>query len=100
MAGLIWSTPALAELDAIADYIAIENPLAARQLVRRVLDHVKQLADHPQSGSRVPELGARSRYRQLVEPPCRVFYRFDGITVSIIHVMRSERQLRRTRLRG
>ncbi|GAB1406546.1 hypothetical protein MASR1M8_04650 [Thermomonas brevis] len=39
-----------------------------------------------------------ARYRQIVEPPCRVFYRHDGHGVFILHVMRSERVLRKTRL--
>ena len=97
MAEIVWSDPALADLEAIADWVALENPVAAASLVQRVLDHVAQLADHPESGSRVREL-KRSRYRQLVEPPCRVFYRFDGRTVFILHVMRSERVLRKRHL--
>ena len=97
MAEIVWSEPALSDLDAIADYIALENPVAASELVERVLGHVEQLKEHPDSGSRPPELG-RSRYRQIVEPPCRVFYRFDGRKVFIVHVMRSERLLRKERL--
>lgn len=97
MAEIVWTEPALSDLDAIADYIAIENSLAAAELVRRVIDHVEQLADHPESGSRPIEL-KRSRYRQIVEPPCRIFYRHDGRRVFILHVMRSERVLRKTRL--
>lgn len=97
MAEVVWSDPALADLEAIADYVAIENRTAAAELVRRVIGHVDQLARHPESGSRVPELG-RSRYRQLVEPPCRIFYRYDGKRVFILHVMRTERLLRRSRL--
>jgi toxin ParE1/3/4 len=97
MAEIVWSEPALADLEAIADYIALEHPVAAAQFVQRVLGHVGQLAEHPESGPRVPELG-RSRYRQLVEPPCRIFYRYDGQQVFILHVMRTERLLRRSRL--
>ena len=85
MAQIIWSEPALADLDAIADYIALENPVAASELVKRIFDHVDQLTDQPDSGSRPQELG-RSRYRQIVEPPCRVFYRHDGHKVFILHV--------------
>jgi plasmid stabilization system protein ParE len=84
----------LGDLDAIADYIALENPIAASALIKRIFGHVEQLVDHPESGSRPQELG-RSRYRQIVEPPCRVFYRYDGHKVLILHVMRSERLLRR-----
>lgn len=97
MAEIVWSQPALSDLDAIADYIALEDPAAAAELVRRVVDHVGQLADHPDSGSRPQEL-RRSRYRQIVEPPCRVFYRHDGRSVFIVHVMRSESLLRKGRL--
>ena len=93
MAEIIWAEPALGDLDAIADYIALENPDAAKAWVRRVLEHVGQLADHPDSGSRPKEL-PRSRYRQIVEPPCRVFYRREGQKVYILYVMRSERLLR------
>ena len=97
MAEIIWTEPAISELDEIADYIALDNPQAARALVQRVFAHVAQLADHPVSGSRPPELKS-SRYRQIVEPPCRIFYRMDGESVVILYVMRSERPLRRTRL--
>ena len=97
MAQIVWSLPALTDLDAIADFIALENPVAASEFVRRIFDHVGQLVDHPNSGSRPPELG-RSRYRQIIEPPCRVFYRYDGQKVFILHVMRAERLLRKGRL--
>ena len=97
MAELIWTEPALADLDAIADYIALDDPSAARRLVERVFRHVEQLAQHPESGSCPPELRP-SRYRQIVEPPCRVFYRQDGPRVLILHVMRGEMRLRKARL--
>ena len=97
MAEIVWSEPALADLEAIADYIALENPVAASEVIKRIFGHVEQLADHPESGSRPQELG-RSRYRQIVESPCRVFYRYDGTKVFVLHVMRSERLLRKGRL--
>ncbi|MBX9855731.1 MAG: type II toxin-antitoxin system RelE/ParE family toxin [Gemmatimonadaceae bacterium] len=99
MAQVAWTEPALADLDAIAYYIAIESPAAASRLVQRVLTHVEQLEQHPESGSRPQELPRSTRYRQLVEPPCRLFYRYDGHRVLILHVMRSERRLRPSRPR-
>ena len=97
MVELIWTIPALQDLDAIADYIALEDPEAARRLAKRVFEHVAQLAHHPESGSRPAEM-RRSRYRQIVEPPCRIFYRFDGSKVFVLHVMRGEMRLRKGRL--
>ncbi len=97
MAEIIWTEPALADLEAIAEYIALEAPAAASQVVQHVYAHVGQLADHPDSGSRPQELGD-SRYRQIVASPCRVFYRHDGSCVYILYVMRTERLLRESRL--
>ena len=94
MAEIVWSETALADLDAIADYIALDKPSAAKELVQRVFAHVDQLQVHPNSGNIPPEL-KKSKYRQIVEPPCRVFYRYDGHRVFILFVMRSERLLRK-----
>ena len=55
------SEPALSDLDAIADFIALENPVAAQKLVRRIFKHVEQLKDHPKSGSKP----ARSEERRV-----------------------------------
>lgn len=98
MAEVVWTEPALSDLDAIADHIALDKPSAARALVARVFDHVAQLAQFPKSGSRPREL-REGRYRQIVEPPCRVSYRLAGSQVVILHVMRSEQRLRRSSLR-
>jgi len=93
MAEVIWTEPALSDLDAIADYIALENPEVAKQLVQRVFHHVEQLVDHPKSGSKPQELKGW-RYRQIVEAPCRIFYRHDDDRVYILYVMRGERLFR------
>ena len=97
MAEIVWTEPALAELDAIADYMALENPDAARQLVQKVFAHVEQLAEHPDSGSEPPELRGW-RCRQLIEPTCRVFYRHEDDRVFVLYVMRAERKVRPGRL--
>ena len=45
MAEVIWTEPALQELDAIAEYIALDDPAAASLLVKTVLDKTKRLQD-------------------------------------------------------
>jgi len=88
----------VAELDAIADYIAFDDPTAASRLVQRIVSRVQQLSRFPKSGSRVPEW-PKSVYRQLVISPCRVFYRFEEKQVFIVFVMRHERLLRKSFLK-
>jgi len=97
MVEIVWTEPALSDLDAIADFIALDNPIAAQKLVRRIFKHVEQLADHPRSGSKPVELEGW-HYRQIVEPPCRVFYRYEDNCAYILHLMRSERRLRISKL--
>jgi len=99
MAEVVWTEPALSDLDAIADYIALDNPDAARGLVQRVFQHVGQLVTHPRSGSKPSELRGW-RYRQIVEPPCRIFYREDANRVFILYVMRAEQILRPEKLQS
>jgi toxin ParE1/3/4 len=93
MARLVWTEPALSDLDEIAEYIALDNPEAAQRFVRKVFDRVERLEAHPKSGKRPPEL-QRTRYREVVVPPCRIFYRVEKDVVYILYVMRSERLLR------
>ena len=56
-------------------------------------DKTERLEDFPQSGRIPPEL-PNSVYREVVVPPCRIFYREDDQRVLILYVMREERQLR------
>ena len=93
MAEVIWTEPAVQELDAIAEYIALDNPAAASHLVEKVFAGTERLADFPRSGRIPPEL-PDSVYREVVVPPCRIFYREAEGRVLILYVMREERQLR------
>jgi len=99
MVELIWTEPALSDLDSIADYLALDSPDAARGLVQRVFRHVELLRTHPENGSRPRELRGMP-YRQIVEPPCRIFYRCEGNRVVVVHVIRGEMKVRKTKLRG
>ncbi len=94
MARVIWAEPALLDLDAIADYIALDKPSAATKLVREVFSRVGRLRTFPQMGTIPPEIPDLP-YRQLHIPPCRVFYRVERDTVYVVHVIRAEQLLRR-----
>jgi toxin ParE1/3/4 len=94
VARLIWTEPALADLEAVADYIALDNPAAACRLVQRVFDNVERLKRFPTSGKHPSEI-PRSPYREVVVTPCRIFYRVEADAVFVLYVMRAERLLRR-----
>lgn len=94
MARIVWTEPALGDLDEIADYISLDKPEAARRLVRRVFERVDRLERYPNSGSVPPEL-KETGYRHLVVPPLRIFYRYQRGVIYIVYAIRGERQFRR-----
>lgn len=94
MAEVIWTDPALDQLEEIAEYIALDKPGAASSLVKTIFSTVERLEQFPDSGHVPPEL-PDSIYRELYVRPCRIFYRSEGDVVLVLHVMREERQLRR-----
>jgi len=55
MAEVIWTEPALHELDSIAEYIALDNVVAASALVEEVFGKTERLESFPQSG-RIPPI--------------------------------------------
>lgn len=93
MAELIWTEPALQDLNELAEYIALENLQAAQELIQNVFSAVETLIDFPYSGRRPPEL-PETQYREKIIMPVRVFYRVESEALYIIHVMISERDLR------
>ncbi len=93
MARIIWTEPAIQDLDQIADYISLDNPEAARRLVKKTFEQVELLQQHPALGKSVEEI-EDSIYREILVSPCRIFYRKEDEFVYIVHIMRVEQLLR------
>jgi len=98
MAQIIWTEPALLDLNVIAEYIALDKLGAASYLVQTVFSKTERLEEFPKSGREPPEL-KKSRYKEIIVGPCRIFYRIEKDKVYILYVMRSERKLRKYLLR-
>ncbi len=94
MAQIIWTEPALLDLNEIAEYIALDKPGVASHLVQKVFSKTERLEEFPESGRKPPEL-KKSRYKEIIVDPCRIFYRIEKDKVYILYVMRSERKLRK-----
>ena len=92
MARIIWSTPALAQLEAVATAIEVDKPLVARAVIRRIWTAVEKLSKFPRLGRAIPEF-RRPGYRQLWVKPCWVYYRANNDEVFILHVRRAEKLL-------
>ena len=91
---VIWTEAAVQNLESLAEYIALSNPVAASALVSRIFEVVERLAQFPESGRFPLELEGFP-YREVIVNPCRVFYRVENSKVFILHVFRQERDIRR-----
>jgi len=94
MAQVIWTEPALLDLEKIADYIAIDKPSAASRLVKKIFLTTEHLEQFPTFGRQPPEL-EKTRYLEIIVNPCRIFYRIELNKIYILYIMRSEQQLRK-----
>lgn len=94
MAQIIWTEPALDNLNDIAEFIAISNVSAAKQLVEKVFSKIQRLEQFPESG-KIPVEIEELNYREVIVNPCRIFYKTEGKSVYILHVLRHERDLRK-----
>ena len=87
---VVWTAPALRELEAIGDYIAQDNPSAAATVVTRIFDRVDRLAEQPETG----RLGRIAGTRELVvtDTPFIVPYRVREERIEILSVFHDARR--------
>lgn len=79
------------DLVEIHDYIAAENPAAARRVIGTIRDQIRILVDHPLLGRR----GQLPDTRELVisRYPYLVAYRVNGETIEIVTIWHTARDL-------
>lgn len=85
---------AVADLEDIRVWYAeLGVPDVGERLLREVVLQSERLAQFPESGRVVPELGLPS-LREIIHPPFRIVYRIDAKRVRVVRAWRSERLLR------
>ena len=91
MAEVIWAEPALHSLQEVTDYIALDNPEAARVLVGKVFQAIDLLERNPELGN-VPGELKNTPYRRLVINPLYLYYSVDDEKIRIVFVHRTEKK--------
>jgi plasmid stabilization system protein ParE len=86
VARVIWTDPALADLEAAAEYVARDSPRQASLLVQRAFRATDRLAALPRMGRIVPEIGEET-IRELILRPYRIVYVLSGpdILIALVH---------------
>ena len=98
MAHIIWAPKALADFEALLDYIARDAPAAAVRFGEKLLVRVESLARFPESGSLVPEDDSQT-YREFFQGQYRIIFRTENNVVYITAIHHAARLLDTTDLR-
>jgi plasmid stabilization system protein ParE len=83
---IVWSAPAVTDLDAIRTYIARDSETYADALILEIFEAADRLERFPESGRVVPELNDPTT-REIIVGSYRVMYDITGDAVRILGVL-------------
>jgi len=89
---VVWSPRALADVESIAAYIAVDSAYYATTVVRRIIELTRSLADFPLAGRKVPEFDNQD-IRELLVYSYRIIYLVEGDQVTIASVIHGRQML-------
>jgi len=82
---IIWSPLAVDQVAVIAEYITLDNPVAAEQWVGDIFNSVKRLKKFPKSGRIIPEIQL-DNFREIIFGNYRIIYRIHKNQISVLTV--------------
>ena len=90
-----WAAVAEVDLKQIIDYIAINRPGNALQILEKIRHKASALYTLPERGRIVPELQGQgiNMYRKLIEGPWRIVYRMSDTTVYVLSIIDSRQNV-------
>jgi toxin ParE1/3/4 len=91
---IVWSDPAVEDLEAAVEFIAKDSAAYARTLAQLTVDAAESLGEFPHRGHRLrdPQL---SRFRELIIGSYRLVYLVEPERVLIVAILHGHRALRR-----
>jgi addiction module RelE/StbE family toxin len=92
---IIWAAIAQSDLKQIVDYIALDSPDNAIQILKRIRQKVSELYTLPERGRIVTELKDQGIhiYREIIVPPWRIIYRISDTPVFVLSVIDARRNV-------
>jgi addiction module RelE/StbE family toxin len=90
---VLWTDAAVAQLEAIHDYVAQTSPEYARRIIDRLTKRSIQISKFPLSGRAVPEYEL-NEVREVVEGSYRIIYliKEDEDQLEVLAVIHSSRE--------
>ncbi len=92
---VFWARVAEEDLVSIIKYIHSDNPIAAKNNLKKIKTKVSNLNSFPQRGRIVPELKEQVilQYRELIITPWRIIYRISDSSVYVLSVIDSRQNV-------
>jgi toxin ParE1/3/4 len=87
-----WSTEAIEDLEAIAEYIARDSGFYARAVVTKILGVARNISETPLIGRIVPEIGDEDIRERFIYS-YRLIYRIQQGAILIVAVIHGKRLL-------
>ena len=91
---IVWSDPAVDDLEAAVTFIAKDSDAYARSLAQLAVDAAESLRKFPNRGHRLPD-PKLARFRDLIIGSYRLVYLVEKKRVLIVAVLHGHRALRR-----
>jgi plasmid stabilization system protein ParE len=98
---VIWSNIAENDLKNIVEHIADDSPPNALKIFKRIKQKASSLYTFPERGRIVPELRDQGiiQYRELIISPWRILYRVTKMSLFVLSVLDSRRNIEDTLLK-
>jgi toxin ParE1/3/4 len=92
---VVWANIAESDLKDIIDYISIDSPQNALEILKKIKQEASGLYALPERGRIVPELKDQGilQYREIVIPPWRLIYRISERKVFVLSLIDSRRNV-------
>ncbi len=91
---VVWSDPAVDDLEAAVTFVAKDSEAYARSLAQLAVDAAESLEAYPNRGHRLPD-PRLSRFRELIIGSYRLIYLVEKERVLVVAVLHGHRALRR-----
>jgi len=88
---VVWTDPAVTDLNGIHDYISRDSEVYADSVLSEIFDAVDQLYHYAKTGRIVPETNDENT-REISVGSYRIMYEISGETIRILTVLHGARQ--------
>jgi addiction module RelE/StbE family toxin len=87
-----WSRRALQDLEEIAEHIGTDSPAYAGNVVKKIVNQTKMLAQFPKAGRKVPEFDDENVRELIIYSYCLI-YRLQENSMIVAAVIHGKRNL-------